>query len=106
MAGDGALASQRPRRPPCIHGGLIDVNSAAFDGLKMRPAGLRMRGIAFERKGASMQKWRCVLCSYVYDPNAGDPDGNVPPGTPFEKVPGDWVCPLCGAPKSEFEPVE
>jgi len=53
-----------------------------------------------------MQKWRCVLCSYIYDPAAGDPDGNIPPGTSFEKIPGDWVCPLCGAPKTEFEPVE
>jgi rubredoxin len=53
-----------------------------------------------------MQKWRCVLCSYVYDPSTGDPDGNIPPGTPFERIPGDWVCPLCGAPKSEFEPVD
>jgi rubredoxin len=53
-----------------------------------------------------MQKWRCVLCSYIYDPATGDPDGNIPPGTSFEKIPGDWVCPLCGAPKTEFEPVE
>ncbi len=53
-----------------------------------------------------MQKWRCLLCSYVYDPAVGDPDNGVEPGTPFESIPDDWVCPLCGAAKDEFEMVE
>ncbi len=52
-----------------------------------------------------MQKWRCIMCSYVYDPAAGDPDNGVAPGTPFESIPDDWVCPLCGAGKDEFEMV-
>ncbi|HBB66296.1 MAG: rubredoxin [Elusimicrobia bacterium GWA2_56_46] len=51
-----------------------------------------------------MKKYVCKLCGYVYDPQLGDPDNNVPPGTPFEKVPDTWVCPLCGAGKDEFEP--
>ncbi len=50
-----------------------------------------------------MQKWRCLLCSYVYDPAAGDPENGVDPGTPFESLPDDWVCPLCGAGRDEFE---
>ncbi|WP_165275614.1 rubredoxin [Thermotoga sp. Ku-13t] len=53
-----------------------------------------------------MKKYRCMLCGYIYDPEAGDPDSNVPPGTPFEALPDDWVCPLCGASKDQFEPVE
>ncbi len=53
-----------------------------------------------------MKKWRCKLCGYIYDPAAGDPDGGVAPGTAFEDVPDDWVCPMCGAAKSEFEPVD
>jgi rubredoxin len=53
-----------------------------------------------------MKKWRCTLCGYIYDPAAGDPDGGVAPGTAFEDVPDDWVCPMCGAAKSEFEPVD
>lgn len=53
-----------------------------------------------------MKKYVCNACSYVYDPAAGDPDNNVPPGTPFEKVPEDWLCPECGAPKSDFSPQE
>lgn len=57
-------------------------------------------------KGKALQKYRCTACGYIYDPVAGDPDGGVPPGTPWEKVPDDWVCPLCGVGKSEFEPVE
>ena len=53
-----------------------------------------------------MQKWICVVCGYVYDPAKGDPDSNIAPGTPFEKIPDDWVCPVCGASKMEFEKVE
>ena len=51
-----------------------------------------------------MVKWRCIICGYVYDPAAGDPDADVKPGTPFEEIPDDWVCPECGAPKDQFEP--
>lgn len=53
-----------------------------------------------------MAKWRCIVCSYVYDPALGDPEHGVDPGTPFESIPDDWVCPLCGAGKDEFEQVE
>jgi rubredoxin len=54
-------------------------------------------------KEVSMEKWKCTICGYVYDPAIGDPDGNIPPGTPFEKIPDDWVCPICGAAKDQFE---
>ena len=53
-----------------------------------------------------MDKFECVLCGYVYDPEIGDPDLDIEPGTPFEELPEDFVCPLCGAGKDEFEPVE
>ena len=53
-----------------------------------------------------MSKYKCKVCTYVYDPELGDPDGGIKPGTPFEKIPDDWTCPVCGAPKSEFERVE
>jgi len=52
-----------------------------------------------------MQKYICDICGYVYDPVAGDPDSNVPPGTKWEDVPEGWLCPVCGAPKSDFSPV-
>ncbi|HTW90689.1 MAG TPA: flavin reductase [bacterium] len=51
-----------------------------------------------------MKKYVCQVCGYVYDPAAGDPDNGVPAGTPFEKLPADWVCPVCGAGKDQFEP--
>jgi rubredoxin len=53
-----------------------------------------------------MDMWKCTICGYVYDPAAGDPDNNVAPGTPFEKVPDTWVCPICGANKEAFEKEE
>ncbi|MFH1175996.1 MAG: flavin reductase [Acidobacteriota bacterium] len=46
----------------------------------------------------------CGICSYRYDPHLGDPDSGVPPGTRFEDLPDDWVCPICGASKTEFLP--
>ena len=53
-----------------------------------------------------MEKWECLVCGYVYDPEVGDPAGGVEPGTPFEAVPDDWICPDCGAGKDMFEKVE
>lgn len=53
-----------------------------------------------------MQQYVCTVCGYVYDPAAGDPDSGIEPGTPFEDIPEDWVCPVCGAAKADFEPLE
>ena len=50
-----------------------------------------------------MQKYICVLCSYVYDPEIGDPDNGVPAGTAFADLPKGWVCPDCGVGVDEFE---
>lgn len=52
-----------------------------------------------------MAKWRCKVCAYVYDPAKGDPENGVQPGTPFEQLPEEWYCPLCGVGKEEFEKV-
>ncbi len=51
-----------------------------------------------------MQKYVCTLCGYEYDPAEGDPDNGVAPGTKFEDIDASWSCPVCGAPKSSFEP--
>jgi flavin reductase (DIM6/NTAB) family NADH-FMN oxidoreductase RutF/rubredoxin len=53
-----------------------------------------------------MAKYECTVCGYVYDPELGDPDNDIAPGTPFEELPDDWVCPVCGAAKSDFEKKE
>ena len=52
-----------------------------------------------------MDKYRCKVCGYVYDPARGDPDNGYPPGTGFNVLPETWTCPECGAPKSEFEKI-
>lgn len=61
-----------------------------------------------EKKEAApkVAKYKCKVCGYIYDSEMGDPDGGIQPGTPFEKVPDSWVCPVCGAAKSEFERAE
>jgi rubredoxin len=51
------------------------------------------------------KKYFCSVCGYEYDPGQGDPDGGIKPGTPFEEIPDDWVCPVCGATKDMFEEV-
>ena len=53
-----------------------------------------------------MKKYVCDVCGYVYDPAKGDPDNGVQPGTAFEDLTADWVCPECGAGKDEFSPAE
>ncbi len=50
-----------------------------------------------------MVKYVCNICSYVYDPEQGDPDAGIEPGTTFENLPDDWMCPECGAVKCEFK---
>lgn len=49
-----------------------------------------------------MRKYECEVCGYIYDPVAGDPDNGIVPGTAFEDLPADWVCPLCSAEKDDF----
>lgn len=49
-----------------------------------------------------MEKWVCQVCGYVYDPEKGDPSSGILPGTSFENLPEDWVCPDCGAGKDSF----
>lgn len=53
-----------------------------------------------------MKKYQCTSCSYVYDPANGDPSADIAPGTAFEDLSDDWVCPECGVDKSQFEPIE
>ncbi|MFH1453512.1 MAG: rubredoxin [Armatimonadota bacterium] len=49
-----------------------------------------------------MGKYVCSICGYVYDPTLGDPESDIPEGTPFSELPADWVCPVCGATKDLF----
>jgi len=51
-----------------------------------------------------VKKYVCNVCGYVYDPALGDPDGGIEPGTKFEDLPDNWVCPVCGADKTNFSP--
>jgi rubredoxin len=51
-----------------------------------------------------MNRYVCDICDYVYDPEQGDPENGVEPGTAFEQLPDDWVCPVCGAGKDSFSP--
>jgi len=53
-----------------------------------------------------MKKYICDVCDWVYDPEIGDPDNGIEPGTAFEDLPDDWTCPVCDAEKDEFSPVE
>lgn len=50
-----------------------------------------------------MNKYECTICGYVYDPMVGDPDNGIEPETPFDELPEDWVCPLCGVSKEDFD---
>jgi rubredoxin len=53
-----------------------------------------------------MDRYECDACGYIYNPEEGDPDSGIPRGTPFEQLPDDWVCPLCGVGKDRFSKVE
>lgn len=53
-----------------------------------------------------MSRYVCNICGYIYDPEAGDMEGGIPPGTPFEDIPDDWVCPECGVAKDQFTRID
>jgi rubredoxin len=65
-------------------------------------AGDRQR-IVSDADTVTAQQYICTSCGFIYDPEEGDPDGGIPPGTPFEEIPDDWFCPVCGARKRDFE---
>jgi flavin reductase (DIM6/NTAB) family NADH-FMN oxidoreductase RutF/rubredoxin len=52
------------------------------------------------------QRYQCVVCGFIYDPEEGDPDGGIAPGTAFEDIPEDWYCPVCGVSKKDFYPID
>lgn len=54
----------------------------------------------------SASRWICLICGFIYDPEVGDPDSGIAPGTAFEDIPEDWYCPDCGVGKSDFEPYD
>lgn len=58
--------------------------------------------VNFNQEAKDMKRYVCEPCGYVYDPEAGDPDNGIEPGTAFEDLPEDWVCPVCGLGKDEF----
>lgn len=64
---------------------------------------LRLRTMSVE---TITLKWMCVTCGWIYDPAIGDPDGGIPPGTPFEEISEDWFCPVCGACPKDFELID
>ena len=63
---------------------------------------MRVELLITKNKLRNKKKYVCDVCGYVYDPEVGDPDSGIAPGTAFEDIPEDWVCPICGVGKSDF----
>ncbi len=79
-----------------VKGGKTGKNAPSYT------ASTAAKEIQVPERSKTVKKYVCEVCGYVYDPAAGDPDNGVPAGTPFEKLPADWVCPVCGAGKDQF----
>jgi rubredoxin len=58
-----------------------------------------------EWRPIGMNKWECEACGYIYDPESGDPEGDIEAGTPFKELPEEWVCPECGVGKEYFRKI-
>lgn len=90
--------------------------ASRFDGFYMTTIGLLvlLRTLAYlgeknipqGKSSGKVTRYRCVPCGWIYDEKYGDPDGGIPPGTRFEDIPDDWVCPVCGVGKGDFIPYE
>jgi len=88
---------------PVIAKGLPRMND--FKNLDALADSLQQPSAQPQQSDAS-GKYVCTVCRYVYDPAKGDPDGGIAPGTPFEKIPEDWTCPICRVSKSMFQPLK
>jgi rubredoxin len=75
------LICKEKRKNPLIHDDKNNNNNNLEDGMDL---------------------YECLVCGYIYDPEAGDPAGGIPPGVEFSALPEDWVCPECGAGKDQF----
>ena len=84
---------------------ICDYAKRPFCGI-IRLAGETGQMILKKREGMTMKKYVCGICGYIYDPEVGDPDNGIAPGTAFEDLPEDWVCPLCSVDKTNFMEVE
>lgn len=78
-----------------VKGGLAPKTAPTYKGNEQK-----------KKEEKTMGNYVCTVCGYVYDPKTGDPDNGVEPGTSFEEIPDDWVCPICGADKTAFEKEE
>jgi rubredoxin len=81
---------------PVVFENLTHECATAFAGTADGETEPGLRGVGRNRlatRGVLMEKWRCTPCDYVYDPEPGDPDNGIAPGTPWEEVPDDWLCP-------------
>jgi len=78
-----------------VKGGLSPKNAPTYLGEQTKKEQ--------KKEEKTMDNYVCTVCGYIYDPEQGDPDNGVKPGTAFEDVSEDWVCPVCGAGKEAFE---
>jgi len=91
---------------------MISIAAIAFLSLLLiscRDIGEEMTEEAVDKEmmiDGYMEKYECEVCGYIYNPEAGDTEKGIKPGTAFEDLPDDWVCPKCGASKDEFEVVK
>ncbi len=69
---------------------------------KNAPTYIDRKNLSGQKKPSTLPKYRCPACGYIYDPAKGDPDSGIEPGTAFDDLPDDWICPLCGTEKADF----
>jgi rubredoxin len=89
-----------------IAGGETNGEEAGNNTLQTAPLKERVGLSTFIRQVTIMKKYVCDLCGYIYDPQKGDPDSGIKPGTAFEDIPDNWACPGCGVGKDSFSPID
>ncbi|MDF2908007.1 MAG: rubredoxin [Herbinix sp.] len=77
-------------------------DQTSLEGIDLDGIGVSRLMEELNKQKNGMKKYICIPCGYIYDPQKGDPDEDIEPGTPFEELPEDWVCPVCGKDKDRF----
>lgn len=99
------LSRREPRRALVT---ALGLGALGLGGLAGLPLALLRRLKPTEAEATALRRWKCPTdeCGYIYDPAQGDPERGVAPGTAFEDLPADWVCPNSGTPKERFSPLQ
>lgn len=104
--GDNEAAHRFYESQGFIRSGMVVFRKAIDGDLHPAPSSNETTRAMNEKETSALQAWICTECGFVYDPSTGDLESHIRPGVPFEKLPDDWLCPVCSVTRDRFRPFD